>query len=134
MIKGVGHAAIAVSDLNRSIEFYRDKLGFALVRSFERADGARVVDLSKDPSQIGEMQLICYPSELPPDKREPNHLGLEHIGLLIDDLDATYEELKARGVTDFIREPTPARPNRPRTAMFLDPDGVRLELITFVQR
>lgn len=134
MIKGVGHAAIAVSDLDRSIEFYRDKLGFALVRTFERADGASVADLSKDPSQIGEIQLISYPEKLPPDKREPKHLGLEHIGLLVDDLDDTCKELKAKGVTEFITEPTPPRPDWPRIARFLDPDGVMVELITFVRR
>jgi len=134
MIRGVGHAAIVVSDLERSVEFYRDKLGFTPVRTFERADGAKVVDLSKGPSQIGEIQLISYPAKMPADRREPNHLGLEHIALLVDDMDATYGELRAKEVTSFITQPTPPRPNRPRTARLLDPDGVILELITFVQR
>ncbi len=134
MIKSVGHAAIAVSDLDRSIEFYCDKLGFEVVRTFERTDGARVVDLSKNVDQIGELQLISYPAKGPADKRELGHLGLEHIAFLIDDMDATYEELLAKGVTDFVLPPKPPRPNFPRTARLLDPDGVLLELITFVKR
>ena len=134
MIKGVCHAAIAVSNLDKSIEFYRDKLGFAVVRTFDRTDGARVVDLSMGTDQIGELQLISYPARAPDDARGSRHIGLEHIALFVDDMGATYEDLKAKGVTDYVMEPTPPRPNKPIVARTLDPDGVLLELITHVER
>ncbi|MBI2908845.1 MAG: VOC family protein [Chloroflexi bacterium] len=133
MIKGVGHAAIAVSDLQRSLHFYCDILGFRNVRSFDRPDGAHVVDLSKGPSQIGEMQLIKYPPGVYSRSSGSRKFGVEHIAMLVDDMDATYAELRSKGVTEWIKEPGPPRgPGFPRTAHLRDPDGVMIELITFV--
>lgn len=136
MIKGVGHAAIAVSDLEKSLHFYCDIMGFRNVRSFDRPDGAHVVDLSKDPSQIGEMQIIKYPpGTLSKGQRDKKEFGMEHIALLVDDIDATYADLRNNGVTDFITHPSPPRgPGFPRTVRLYDPDGVMIELITFVPR
>lgn len=141
MIKGVGHAAIIVSDLEKSLAFYRDILGFKLVRSFDRQDGAKVVDLSMDPRQLGEIQLLKYPEAktASAQKGEPA-LGLHHIGLLVEDMDATYAELRSKGV-EFLGEPhlvysfTPSpTAETPKAVRLLDPDGVLVELITFIPR
>jgi catechol 2,3-dioxygenase-like lactoylglutathione lyase family enzyme len=134
MIKGVGHVAIAVSNLKNSIDFYKNKMGFSVVRTFTRSDGAEVVDLSKTYDQIGELQLIYYPTDDRSQQGKPIQCGIEHIGLLVQDMDMTYNELKAKGITSFLKEPTAKKPNWPRVARLQDPDGVILELITFVKR
>ncbi len=134
MIKGIGHAGIAVSDMERSIKFYTEVLGFKLVRRFVRTlDGAHGADLATNPEQIGDIQLIYYPSKTLKENPGYAHYGQEHIGVLVDDVETIYKELKARGVT-FTRELTPPRPGFPRVARFLDPDGVTIELVTFVAR
>ena len=135
MIKGVGHVAIVVKDLEKSISFYRDVLGFPVVRTFIQPDwlgGGKIIDMSLDPRQVGEIQLVKYPenSVLPGGAG----IGLEHVGLLIDDMDTTYSHLRNKGVTDFVHEPTPKVPGLPRVARLRDPNGVLLELITFVPR
>ena len=134
MIKGVGHVAIAVSNLESSIDFYKNKMGFIVVRTFSRSDGAKVVDLSKTHDQIGEIQLIYYPKDEKSDSSNTAHVGLEHIGLLVEDIDVIYYDLKSKGIDKFVKKPTAEQPNWPRVARLLDPDGVLLELITFVKR
>jgi catechol 2,3-dioxygenase-like lactoylglutathione lyase family enzyme len=57
----------------------------------------------------------------------PPFLGLEHIGLGTDDLDAAIADLKAKGVP-LISGPREARPGV-RIAFFAAPDGAQVELI-----
>ncbi len=57
----------------------------------------------------------------------PPFLGLEHIGLGTDDLDAAIADLAAKGVP-LLSGPKQARPGV-RIAFFGMPDGVRVELI-----
>ncbi len=57
----------------------------------------------------------------------PPFLGLEHIGLGTDDLDAAIADLAAKGVP-LVSGPKQARPGV-RIAFFAMPDGVQVELI-----
>lgn len=57
----------------------------------------------------------------------PPFLGVEHIGLGTDDLDAAVADLAAKGVM-VVRGPTQARPGV-RIAFFAMPDGVQVELV-----
>ena len=52
----------------------------------------------------------------------------------LDELAKIVQELKSKGVDDFIKKPTAPKSNWPRIARLLDPDDVVLELITFVHR
>jgi hypothetical protein len=56
-----------------------------------------------------------------------SRFGTDHIGLLVDDLDATAAELKRRGV-QFQMEPSEFRPGL-RISFILGPDQVRIELL-----
>ncbi len=53
--------------------------------------------------------------------------GLDHFGLLVDDIDAVVAELKAKGA-EFTREPTTVRPGV-RVAFLRAPEGVSIELL-----
>ncbi|MBL6454645.1 VOC family protein [Belnapia sp. T6] len=58
---------------------------------------------------------------------EPPFIGIEHIGLGVNDLDAAATDLRGRGVR-FTTEPREARPGV-RIAFIEGPDRVRIELI-----
>ena len=58
--------------------------------------------------------------------REP-HLGLDHFGFRVDNLDETVAELKRRGA-DIAVEPRTIRPGV-RIAFVRAPDDVRIELL-----
>jgi lactoylglutathione lyase len=58
---------------------------------------------------------------------EPPHLGLEHLGLRVDGIDAVVAELKAKGA-EFTVEPKTIRPGV-RIAFLRGPQNVPIELL-----
>jgi lactoylglutathione lyase len=55
-------------------------------------------------------------------------LGINHFGFRVDDLDAAYEDLKAKGV-EFTSEPHDYR--GAKIAFIVGPDRVSIELVEF---
>lgn len=144
MIDAVHHSCFTVSDLERSIAFYRDVLGLELVfteRSEASGDdrsetlGVAKSRLSLAIFRIGDthLELIEYitPKGRPYD-RVNSDVGAAHVAFKVDDIDAAYEALLAKQVR-FTGPPStiPAGPMQGwRWTYFFDPDGIPLELIT----
>jgi catechol 2,3-dioxygenase-like lactoylglutathione lyase family enzyme len=89
-ITQVGTVIVPVSDQDRAIEFYTEKLGFETRMDMPYGDGDRWVEVA--PS--GAATTIAL---VPP--REGDPVGVEtRIGYTTEDVDADHAELKARGV------------------------------------
>lgn len=123
-IKGFGHVAIKVKDLDATLGFYQDKLGFPEMLRLHKDDGSvwlvylRITD---------DVYLEVFPgaeNDRAPGK-EAN--GVNHLCLMIDDLDAFCPELKAKGIPLTAEIKMGADGNR--QAWIEDPDGNRLELM-----
>jgi catechol 2,3-dioxygenase-like lactoylglutathione lyase family enzyme len=110
-ITGLNHLTLAVSDLDRSIAFYRDLLGFRL-----RARGEAFAYLD-----AGALWLCLSPDEA---TRTTPHPDYTHIALDIapEDFPPLAERIRAAAAI--------WRDNRSEGASlyFLDPDGHKLEL------
>lgn len=118
----LGYAILYVSDLERSVAFYRDVLGlsfrFANESYAEFATGAAKFALyarSHLPELIG-----CEA----PAAGAPWPQG--EVAFLCDDVDAEHERLAALGVT--VLAPPTDRPWGERTLHLADPDGYVVEL------
>ncbi|BCB79407.1 hypothetical protein GCM10022251_21960 [Phytohabitans flavus] len=109
-IHNVG-VTVLVTDLARSIEFYRDMLGFYEI---DGGDGNAVL-------ASGETRLVLRAiNDLSPAGPRTVHLNLE-----VGDITATHEELKAKGVK-FTYAPRPVNKGAKLelwAAAFKDPDG-----------
>jgi lactoylglutathione lyase len=136
------HVGLCVSDLARSVAFYRDLLGFHV--AYDRGEvtaeymprlvgipGARLKIVGLDVPGL-HLDLIEY---LAPKGTESAgstaDVGNVHIGFSVDDLWAAYRHLSAAGVR-FKSEPVSPTtgPNKGGWAVyFVDPDGVTLEMI-----
>ncbi len=138
MITGHNHTAFTVSDLERSVEFYTQVLGFELERRFD-TEGAGISMITGFPDarlriafvNLGEFRLELIQYDSPAGGKldmATNNVGSAHIAFWTDDVDKTYEELKAKGVR-FRAAPMRSRPDRPRVAYFTDPDGYTLEIV-----
>lgn len=143
-ISGLHHLGLTVTDIERSIVFYRDLLGMELIgrRPSVTADyvarqtGYKNVELNvasfrvgrNSPQTLEVVQYMTAPGE--PSDQATNRPGNSHICMLVDDLRASYHDLVTRGV-QFKSEPVEitAGPNAGGLVIYLsDPDGYTLEL------
>jgi catechol 2,3-dioxygenase-like lactoylglutathione lyase family enzyme len=142
------HTGITVSDLEQSIAFYRDVLGLELVTQWDSAQPylrtvvgfpeaeLRIALLRLPAAQRGvsghHIELLEYraPRGTRGDARTCNP-GNVHVSFMVEDLDAAYEELSAKGVR-FKSPPVEITHGRNRGAKavyLLDPDDITLELV-----
>lgn len=141
MITGVHHFSIGVSDVDRSLAFYR-QFGFELVSDRE-VEGDYVEVMNRVPGahiRITHLTGFGHNLELLEYKhprgaqraRELQDVGSAHICLLTDDLEAECERLHGLGVP--FRSPGPVTttsgPNRGGRGIYVeDPDGNAVEII-----
>ncbi|MSQ21794.1 MAG: VOC family protein [Dehalococcoidia bacterium] len=137
MIISHNNSAFTVSNLERSVAFYCDVVGFRVDTTLE-AQGPAIQQITGFPDahlKIAHLLLGSFRLELiqylaPKGKAvDPStcNVGTAHIAFYADDVDRTYRELQAKGVR-FRGTPVAAAAGRPRVAYFLDPDGITLEL------
>ena len=115
MLMLLSHVIVYVSDMQRSIQFYRDQLGFPV--KMESPDWTEM--------HTGRTTLalhIAAPAERPT-KIVP---GDAHIGIEVLDLNKFYEEKKAKGVP-FKMPPTMQEFGRKMVVM-TDPDGLPISV------
>jgi lactoylglutathione lyase len=140
---GVHHLGLTVADIERSVLFYRDVLGLTLVRRRPHVDSDYVarqtgydgVVLNVASFRIDEqsptLELVQYMTHGgPPASAATNQPGISHLCLTVSDLQAAYDDLRARGVM-FRSAPVriTAGPNMGGLVVyFADPDGYTLEM------
>lgn len=147
-VTGILHTGLTVSDLDRSIAFYRDLLGLELIARWDsrqpylRAIVAypdaelRIALLrlpgSGDGAPSHHIELLEYrqPRGRRGDANTYNP-GNGHVAFMVADIDRTYAELSAKGVR-FKSAPVPITHGRNTGAKgvyLFDPDDITLELI-----
>jgi len=123
-VEGVGHVVLKVSDVERSLGFYRDALGLIEVARMDLGD-APMVFLSTG-SNHHDIALL----EVGSDARRPEggDIGLFHVALKIgDDLD-TLREAKAHLESCGVDIAMIADHRVSQSIYLSDPDGNQVEL------
>ena len=138
------HVGLTVSDIERSIVFYRDLLGMTLDRRRPRVDNdyvalqtgyagvvLSVASFKVSPESPQSLEVVQYIEHAGPSAESAtNRPGNSHLCLTVSDLRACYADLNAKGVR-FKSEPVTitAGPNAGGLVVyFYDPDGYTLEL------
>jgi lactoylglutathione lyase len=115
MFKQIDYTMIVVSDMQRSVEFYRDKLGIPL--KFQTPDWTEF--------DTGATTLALHgggvASEVQGDQSKI--AGTCSIGFNVEDVDKTYADLNGRGI-HFIMPPTQREGENIKLTVCLDPDGL----------
>jgi catechol 2,3-dioxygenase-like lactoylglutathione lyase family enzyme len=142
-ILAADHTGITVSNLERSLEFWRDVLGFELShRAHQKGElaekitgvaGAEILlAVVKAPGH--KIELLEY--RAPADRRKENGLrpcdvGSVHIALTVDNLDAVLESIAASGwKAPGTPQTLTVGPNAGRRVVYVrDPDGTTIELM-----
>jgi catechol 2,3-dioxygenase-like lactoylglutathione lyase family enzyme len=131
------HVAIRVGDLDRSVAFYRDLLGF-VPRSHHVGSGGPSAGMLGDPDArleavflerdgtVVELQTI---EGADPSVVTGIQHGLSHIGFVVTDLAGVVRELE-RGGAQVVESSRYVDPDLGSEVIFVtDPDGTRIELI-----
>ena len=149
MISEIVHVGVTVSDIERSIAFYRDVLGLEFVGRL-KMEGPETDKLFNYEGAVAKVaylkrgKLDAPPIELIELNRENTKkrdadlfsTSISEICFVSDDLMKDYEDLKAKGV-DFISEPqffdfTPDGFSKSIAVYFRDPDGIIMELMQYL--
>ena len=141
-VGAVYHTGFTVSDIGRSVAFYRDVLGMKLVRRQQgTADylgtitgfpGVRLEVALLQPEDGGSLlELLQYASHpAPATERETTRPGNGHLYFKVDDIHAACAHLRRHGVR-FVSEPAEitAGVHQGGWGVYVrDPDGFTVEL------
>ena len=140
-VQRLSHIGICVSDLERSVRFYRDILGFEELSRLQvkGAEAERLLQLAGGELQAVYLQrdgtrieLLFYPvagHERTTTLRPMNRLGFTHLSLRVADMDAVVAAILQGGGVN-LTETRVDNTRRGTKAMFVtDPDGLRIELL-----
>jgi len=142
-VTSFSHVGICVSDLERSLRFYCEGLGFELAESHTVGDEfGRLMEVSDVTLQSrfirrdgATLELLHFdtPGHTGEGSRRPmNQLGLTHLSLRVRGLDAVGARIEELGGTVLRQTRTSfGGEGQPQLAFVYctDPDGVRIELM-----
>jgi len=139
MITKMRHTGIVVTDMDRSLKFYRDLLGLEVVLDREQSNAfldkllalehvkMRVAIVkAQDGNQIELFQFYSHPDK-PVDQVTINRVGCSHVCFAVDDVDKDYQRLRDAGI-QFNCSPTVSPDGYAKVTYGHDPDGTTIEL------
>ena len=136
------HTSFTVSDIDRSLAFFRDALGFevtstgprspSLIQAITGVEGAEVlIAYVRGPGHSIELIEYIKPETRSSVRPQPCDTGFSHIAYDVDDIDAAIKAARDHSVEPI--GPVVAidqGPNRgSRVAYLRDPDGITIEFI-----
>lgn len=137
----IHHFKLSVTDMDRSIVFYRDLLGLTLLYDAHRREipaydaiigypnvELRVAGFDGVGCMLCLMQYLNPPMQT---RSQDNYMqGAAGIAIQVDDIDADYARLTAAGVTSRSKPVVIVRDGKSvaKACYMHDPDGVTVEL------
>ena len=144
MITAIRHAGLVVADLEQSLKFWCDGMGFVVSRQMEESGphidammglkDVRVTTAKLAAPDGNLLELLCFHSH--PDKPrwagKEYSTGFTHIALTVKDLDETLHRLEHFGVSTP-SEPQLSPDGRVRVIYATGPEGVLVELVEVIE-
>jgi len=143
-VVSMSHVGLCVSDLERSLRFYTEGLGFEVADGFDIGDG--LAPLAEVPAPVecraqfithGSLTIELLGWRRPAAEGTPStsrdQLGFTHLSVNVDDLEAVEARLVGLGARalEDTRTHLDLEGARVDIVFLADPDGVRIELNQF---
>lgn len=122
MISHLQMITIYVNDLEQAVDFYNSKLGFVRTAEFEDGDQRLVWVV---PQHASKVDLASEIALYAPGEGDPRIGAASGIVFTSEDIEATYEQMKSRGVEftmNLVRH-SYGKGEGDQEARFVDPDG-----------
>jgi lactoylglutathione lyase len=117
------HVGLRVTDLERSLAFYR-AVGYEVVGSVPETGIGHLTMLKLPADEFVTIELVHDPAAGAVDLGT----GLSHLVVQVESMDSTVARLAAEGI-DAEAPGSPDGSDDVRTAWITDPDGRRIELV-----
>ena len=139
-VKNYMHIGISVQDLETSVKFYTELMGFTLERRVQNSGEkvSRVVGVPNatlDTAVVKKgniyLELIDYQNgeaKRNATYKKQDEPGLIHIAFNFDNMESVYKKFKSMGY-EFSSEPMVTREGGHKIAYFKGPDNVTIELV-----
>jgi glyoxylase I family protein len=147
-VKTLDHVSVTVSDLERSLGFYRDLLGMKEVER-HRLEGETISTMAGKPGVVLEVVRLAWPQTtkvlldlqryLAPEgsvsEAQLGDVGHSHICFGVDDIEAACRELRANAV-ELVSDPVQFQLSSGvlQVVFIKDPDGNVLELVQYPEQ
>ena len=145
MITAIRHVGLVVADLEKSLKFWCETMGFVVSRQMEESGphidvmmglkDVRVTTAKLAAPDGNLLELLCFHSH--PDKQRwegrPYSTGFTHIALTVKDLKETLHRLKLVG-TSGPAEPQLSPDGQVKVIYASGPEGVLLELVEVIKK
>lgn len=151
MLKEIAHVGITVSDIKKSVAFYKDVLGLHYINSMTMKGKETDLLFNKDNCVVhlaylsGNDQISSPPVELiqfvthgcRKEMSDLHKTSISELCFRVEDIDIVYENLRGKQV-EFLSEPqyldyTDQGFGKSKAVYFKDPDGIILELIQDIE-
>ena len=145
MITAIRHVGLVVADLENSLSFWCDTMGFVVSRQMEESGphidammgmkDVRVTTAKLAAPDGNLLELLYFHShwDKPQWEGKPYSTGLTHIALTVQDLDETLRRLKLVGVS-VPAEPQFSLDGKVRVIYAAGPEGILLELVEVIKK
>jgi MIP family channel proteins len=147
-VREVGAIGLTVSDMERSVAFYRDLLGFEKTSdtevagpAYERLTGlaglhARVVSMRLGAERIELTEFLTPHGRSAPADSRSNDVWFQHVAIITNDIEQGYLWLRRNNVRQVSPGPQRLPDWNPKAGgikafYFRDPDGHPLEILEF---
>lgn len=135
----IRHTGIVVTDIEKSIDFYRQYFGFEVQKDMieygEYIDNfcslkdvkVRTVKMALENGDMIELlDFVSHPQQN--SDKQINNIGCTHIALTIENLDELYSEMVSDGIS-FNCVPQFSPDGQAKATFCTDPDGTFIELV-----
>jgi catechol 2,3-dioxygenase-like lactoylglutathione lyase family enzyme len=121
------HVAVTVADLQTTVSYYQDTLGYEVIGQLRHAADPRGFLITYLQAGAGVLEVFTYTADTEPSPWTPDEprLGLRGIGIGDDDPTGAVRRLTARGGA-----PVPDPPATVSGPLVTDPDRVPLQVVT----
>lgn len=145
MTTAIRHVGLVVADLEKSLKFWCDTMGFVVSRQMEESgphidammglNDVRVTTAKLAAPDGNLLELLYFHSH--PDKQhwegKPYSTGFTHIALTVQDLEETLRRLKLVGAS-VPAEPQLSPDGQVKVIYASGPEGVLLELVEVIKK
>ncbi|XUY29904.1 VOC family protein (plasmid) [Agrobacterium sp. rho-8.1] len=122
-VSGIAHVAIMVADIDRTLDFYINKLGFERIMHLDRDDKLWLVYLRVTDTQFIEI----FHEGKGPGAPGADMIGYNHLCLSVPDIETSVAELERAGVA--LSRPKKLGLDGNWQCWIEDPDGHRIEIM-----